>query len=197
MGSPSNEPERDNDESQRSVVISDAFYMQTTEVTQGQWRKVMGSNPSSFKYCGDDCPVEQVSWNDVQEFIRKLNSMEGTEKYRLPTEAEWEYAARAGTTTAYSFGDSGSELGDYGWYDRNSGNKTHPAGQKRANPWGLYDVHGNVWEWTQDIYKGGSGRVIRGGSWYGSARYCRSAYRSSGDPGFRDRYLGFRLARTK
>jgi formylglycine-generating enzyme required for sulfatase activity len=194
MGSPANEPGRLNDERQRR---SDAFYLQTTEVTQGQWRKVMGNNPSYFKNCGDDCPVEQVSWNDVQEFIRKLNSMEGTDKYRLPTEGEWEYAARAGTTTAFSFGDSESKLGDYGWYDGNSGRNTHPAGQKRPNPWGLYDVHGNVWEWAQDIYEGGSVRVFRGGSWFNYAGRCRSARRNGYDPGNRFSDLGFRLARTK
>jgi formylglycine-generating enzyme required for sulfatase activity len=170
------------------VTISSAYYLQTTEVTQGQWKKVMGSNPSKFKNCGDDCPVEQVSWSDVQVFIRKLNSQEGTDKYRLPTEAEWEYACRAGTTTAYSFGDNESDLGDYGWYHGNSGNRTHPVGQKRPNPWGLYDVHGNVWEWTQT--EEGSRRVFRGGSWPYNAGHCHSAFRYVSVPGVRFNTLG-------
>ena len=105
MGSPSNEPKRDKDEKQHRVTLTQGFYMQTTEVTQGQWQRVMGSNPSFFKNCGDDCPVEQVSWEDCRKFIRKLNRMEGMRKYRLPTEAEWEYAARAGTDTPFAFGD--------------------------------------------------------------------------------------------
>jgi formylglycine-generating enzyme required for sulfatase activity/serine/threonine protein kinase len=194
MGSPQSEPGRDNDETQHRVTISSAYYLQTTEVTQGQWKKVMGSNPSKFKNCGDDCPVEQVSWSDVQVFIRKLNSQEGTDKYRLPTEAEWEYACRAGTTTAYSFGDNESDLGDYGWYHGNSGNRTHPVGQKRPNPWGLYDVHGNVWEWTQT--EEGSRRVFRGGSWPYNAGHCHSAFRYVSVPGVRFNTLGFRLLRT-
>ena len=108
----------------------------------------MGDNPSHVK--GDDLPVERVSWDDVQEFIRKLNKKEGTDKYRLPSEAEWEYACRAGATTRYSFGDSESKLGDYAWYHENSGDKTHPVGKKKPNPYGLYDMHGNVWERVQD-----------------------------------------------
>ena len=174
---------------QHRVSISKPFYLQTTEVTQGQWRSVMGNNPSGFK--GDDLPVERVSWNAVQEFIVKLNAKEGGNKYRLPTESEWEYAARAGSTTAYCFGDDEGRLGDYAWYDKNSGSKTHPVGQKKPNSWGLYDLHGNVWEWVQDWYgdyssgsstdpsgaSSGSYRVIRGGSWYLTARGCRSAFR--------------------
>ena len=189
------------------VTISKPFYLQSTEVTQGQWRAVMGSNPSNFK--GDDLPVEQVSWNDAQEFIRKLNAKEGSDKYRLPTEAEWEYAARAGSQSKYCFGDDAGRLGDYAWYDSNSGNKTHAVGQKKPNGWGLYDMHGNVWEWVQDwkaSYSSGSStdpsgpssgsvRVFRGGGWNDPARYCRSASRGWGDPGFRSIYLGFRLAR--
>ena len=110
----------------------------------------MGNSPSFFK--GDDLPVEQVSWNDVQEFIKKLNENEGTDKYRLPTEAEWEYSARVGISTMYSYGNNTSELGDYAWYDRNSNGTTHVVGQKKPNPWGLYDLHGNVWEWVQDSW---------------------------------------------
>jgi len=209
MGSPSSEAGRDSDESPvHQVKISNAFYMGKYEVTQKQWRDVMGSSPSNFK--GDNLPVEQVSWNDAQEFIKKLNEKEGVNKYRLPTEAEWEYSARAGTTTRYSFGDEEAKLGDYAWYDANSGSKTHDVGQKKPNLWGLYDMHGNVWEWVQDMYHNsysgahidgsawegsGSRRVVRGGDWGDNARSCRSAYRSHGDPDARDYSHGFRLLR--
>jgi formylglycine-generating enzyme required for sulfatase activity len=190
------------------VAIQNAFYMCSYEITQGQWRAVMGSNPSFFT--GDDLPVEQVSWDDVQEFIKKLNAKEGTDKYRLPSEAEWEYACRAGTTTRYSFGDSDLKLGEYAWYDDEFG-ETHPVGQKKPNPWGLYDMHGNVWEWVQDTFHGnyngapsdgsaweggsGSPRIIRGGSWLDGAYYCRSAKRRVDDPGNRRGTVGFRLVR--
>ena len=210
MGSPSNENGRDNDEGPvYSVTISKPFYMGKYEVTQEQWRDVMGNNPSRFR--GDNLPVEDVSWNYVQEFIKKLNEKEGINKYRLPSEAEWEYAARAGTTTRYSFGDDEGKLGEYAWYADNSGRKAHNVGQKKPNPWGLYDMHGNVWEWTQDWYhddyKGaptdgsawegsGASRVNRGGSWGSNARNCRSAYRDDFVPDFRDRNLGFRLLRS-
>ena len=179
MGSPSNESGRYDNEKQHRVTLTKGFHMQTTEVTQRQWKAVMGNNPSNFKNCGDNCPVEEVSWNDVQDFIRKLNQREGGSKYRLPTEAEWEYAARAGTTTRFSFGDDEGRLGEYAWYSGNSGRKTHSVGQKTPNAWDLYDMHGNVWEWCQDWYgdypsgsvtdsigpSSGSRRVIRGGSW--------------------------------
>ena len=125
----------------------------------------MGDNPSYFT--GDDnLPVERVSWDNVQRFITKLNDKEGTSKYRLPSEAEWEYACRAGTTTRYSFGDNESELGEYAWYSSNSDSQTHPVGQKRANPWGLYDMHGNVWEWVQDCWHDSySGAPADGRAW--------------------------------
>lgn len=149
MGSPPNEKYREAHEGPvHHVILTNAFYMGKYEVTQKQWRDVMGNNPSYFK--DDARPVEQVSWNDAQEFIKKLNEKEGTDKYRLPSEAEWEYAARAGTTTMYSFGDDESMLGDYAWYEKNSGERTHPVGQKKPNPWGLYDMHGSLWEWVQD-----------------------------------------------
>lgn len=170
----------------------------------------MGSSPSYYK--GDDLPVEKVSWNDVQDFIKKLNEKEGGNKYRLPTEAEWEYSVRAGTTTRYSFGDEESKLGDYAWYYANSGSKTHEVGQKKPNPWGLYDMHGNVWEWVQDIYhnsysgapndgsfwKSGDGsyRVIRGGGGGYGAGGCRSAVRTYYGQALRRRDLGFRLLRV-
>ena len=167
----------------------------------------MGNNPSYFKNCGDDCPVEQVSWEDAQDFIRKLNAREGGSRYRLPTEAEWEVGCRGGSETPYANGKSLSLLG---WYDDNSGEKTHPVASKEPNAWGLYDMHGNVWEWCQD-WKGGypsghvtdpvgpssgSFRVKRGGGWYYFARFCRSAYRDVSSPGLRYNNLGLRLLRT-
>nr|WP_321497632.1 formylglycine-generating enzyme family protein [uncultured Methanolobus sp.] len=193
------------------VRLSDDFYIGTYEVTQAQWEEVMGSNPSSFK--GDDNPVDSISWNDVQEFISKLNEKEGTTSYRLPTEAEWEYAAAAGTTTLYSFGeideDEGPFLKDYAWYQENSYEKTHEVGQKLANPWGLYDVHGNVWEYVQDswvdnyggasedgsaVEKGSSSlRVARGGSYSSKENALYTAYRRKQDPRDGDSSIGFRL----
>jgi formylglycine-generating enzyme required for sulfatase activity len=233
MGSPSNDVGRfDSEGPVHHVKISNAFYMGKYEVTQKQWRDIMGSSPSYFK--GDNLPVEQVSWNDVQDFIKKFNEKEGGNKYRLPTEAEWEYSARAGTTTRYSFGDDESMLGDYAWYVSNSGTrqpkkgdyfgydkddllqniwngKTHPVGEKKPNPWGLYDMYGNVLEWVQDSanrdYNGaptdgsswegsGSYRVFRGGGWNDFAGGCRSASRYGYDPVYRGSAVGFRLLRV-
>jgi formylglycine-generating enzyme required for sulfatase activity len=144
------------------VKINNPFYLGIYPVTQREWKAVMDDNPSYFK--GDDMPVEQVSWDDVQEFIKKLNEKEGTDRYRLPSEAEWEYACRVGTTSRYSFGDDESKLGDYAWYDDNSGDKTHPVGQKKPNSWGLYDMHGNVWEWVQDKWHDSYGGAPTDGS---------------------------------
>ena len=191
------------------VTIEKAYYLGKYEVTQKEWREVMGSNPSYFK--GDYMPVEQVSWNDAQEFIKKINEMEGTNKYRLLSEAEWEYAARGGTTTRFSFGDDESDLSYYAWYKVNSGSEAHLVGQKQPNPWGVYDMHGNVMEWVQDKQysdydsaptdgsawedSSSSGRVVRGGSWYGSAWNCRSAYRLGLDLDLRNSAIGFRLLR--
>jgi formylglycine-generating enzyme required for sulfatase activity len=199
--------EFDDEEHVHKVRINNPFYLGTYPVTQREWKAVMGDNPSNFK--GDDLPVEQVSWDDVQVFIKKLNEKEGTDKYRLPSEAEWEYACRAGTTTKYSFGDSEKKLGGYAWYDKNSDDKTHPVGQKKPNPWGLYDMHGNVWEWVQDewhdgydgaptdgsAWESGDGayRVYRGGCWLDVARCCRSAFRDHFNPRNRVINLGFRL----
>ncbi|WP_321416515.1 SUMF1/EgtB/PvdO family nonheme iron enzyme [uncultured Methanomethylovorans sp.] len=191
------------------VKISKPFYLGKYPVTQKEWKAVMGSNPSYYK--GDNGPVEQVSWNDVQEFVRKLNSKEGNEKYRLPSEAEWEYACRAGTTTKYCFGDNESKLDEYAWYNVNSEGKTHPVGQKKPNLWGLCDMHGNVWEWVQDKWhdsykfaptdgsalEGSSSlRVFRGGSWYGNVGFCRSANRGLFSPINCNNGLGFRLLRA-
>lgn len=212
MGSPSDEEDRGDEEGPvHEVTIEQVYYLGTYEVTQEQWVEVMGDNPSDSNK-GDNYPVEDVSWNDVQEFVEKLNEMEGTDKYRLPSEAEWEYACQAGTTTRYSFGDDESDLSEYGWYEGNSGRETHPVGQKLPNPWGLYDMHGNVYEWVQDRYHNdyegaptdgsawesgsSSARVSRGGSWLGNARYCRSTNRDLDDPGNRLDYLGFRLLRA-
>jgi len=208
MGSPPHEINRADDENLHIVTISKPFYMQSTQVTQGQWEEVMGNNPSFFRNCGDNCPVENVSWDDAQEFIRKLNQVKGTDKYRLPTVAEWEYACRAGSTTRYYFGDDEAELGEYAWYHNNSDGKTHPVGQKKPNAWGLYDMHGNVWEWCQDWYGEYSGsvtdpkgpisgeyRVLRGGSWIHGERGMRSAYRLRLRPDGRFSFIGFRLAR--
>jgi len=190
------------------VTISKPFYLGKYQVTQAQWKMIMGDTPSRFK--GDTRPVEQVSWNDCQEFIKNLNSREEVDTYRLPTEAEWEYACRGGTTTRFCFGDEETMLSQHAWYGRSSGGETHPVGQKKANAWGLYDMHGNVWEWCQDRYgtypwkavadprgaSSGSGRVGRGGSWNGDAKFCASAYRSRFVPGYRYSSLGFRLARS-
>jgi formylglycine-generating enzyme required for sulfatase activity len=192
---------------QHRVSISKPFYLGKYEVTQAQWTAVMNSNPSTFE--GQSNPVVNVSWDEAQEFVKRLNQKEGTSRYRLPTEAEWEYAARAGTSSIWFFGDDAGALSSYAWFDGNSGETTHPVGQKQPNPWGLYDMHGNVWEWVQDWYgeryysssmstdpKGpstGSSRVRRGGSWGRSAKYCRSAYRSSYSPDFHSDGVGFRL----
>ena len=213
MGSPKNEPGRDDDENQHTVKLTRGFYMQTTEITQGQWMAIMGNNPSRFKECGKDCPVENVSWEDVQNFINKLNKKENSTGYRLPTEAEWEYTVRAGSTTAFANGEiketgCGEEpnLTVMGWYCGNSDWKTHPVAQKQANVWGLYDMHGNVWEWCEDnftkkladgvdpLISNDSGlRVARGGCLFNKARYCRSAVRYRFKPVKRSSILGARL----
>ena len=173
-------------------------------MTQALWQSVMGSNPSYFK--GDNLPVENVSCDDCQEFISKLNRMTGR-TFRLPTEAEWEYAARGGKKSrGYQYSGS-SNISDVAWYDGNSGSKTHPVGTKQANELGLYDMTGNVWERCQDWYYSyvsssqtnprgavsGSYRVYRGGSWYYNARCCRSSYRYCDAPDYRFNYIGLRL----
>ena len=191
------------------VTISRAFYLGRYPVTQRQWEAVMDGNPSHFKGDGNR-PVESVSWHDAQEFIRRLNEREGHGRYHLPSEAEWEYAARAGTNTRYSFGDEPGHLGRYAWFAENSGGSTSPVGRKEPNAWGLYDMYGNVWEWVQDrwgpdYYSAsalsdpggptiGAQRVLRGGSWFNTARYCRSTIRYREPPDGRNRSFGFRLA---
>jgi len=219
MGSPSDEPGADSDEDewpQHQVTLTQPFYMQQTEVTQAQWEAVMGSSPSYFSGC-PTCPVEKVSWDDVQVFLGYMNARgEGT--YDLPTEAQWGYAARAGSITAFYNGgitETGSgydpNLDAIGWYTYNSGSETHPVAQKTPNAWGLYDMTGNVWEWCQDWYSSsyydsspstdpagpssGSNRVNRGGSWYSTAGYSRSAFRNYYSPTARYIHLGFRLTR--
>ena len=186
------------------VTLTNDYYIGKYEVTQALWKTVMGSNPSYFK--GDNLPVEQVSWNDCQEFISKLNGLTG-KKFRLPTEAEWEYAARGGKKSrGYQYSGS-SNISDVAWYDGNSGSKTHLVGTKQANELGLYDMSGNVYEWCQDWFGfyvsssqtnptgavSGSYRVDRGGSWAFNARHCRSSYRDSGTPVSRYKFLGLRL----
>jgi formylglycine-generating enzyme required for sulfatase activity len=192
----------------RHVTISQPFYLGKYAVTQAQWLTLMGTNPSRFP--GEDHPVESVSWDDVQAFIRALNAREWGGKYRLPTEAEWEYAARAGATTAYCFGGDARLLDAYAWYAANARGTTHPVGQRQPNAWGLYDMHGNVWEWVQDWYgpypaapardpqgpASGSHRVRRGGGWHSDAPECSAAYRSIIKAGDRYSTLGFRLLRV-
>ncbi|REJ40445.1 MAG: serine/threonine-protein kinase pkn1 [Microcystis flos-aquae TF09] len=191
MGSPDSDPDaRDNQKPQHQVEVN-SFAIGKYPVTQAQYEAVMGTNPSRFKNNPQN-PVEDVSWNDAQAFCQKLSQITG-KTYRLPTEAEWEYACRAGTTTPYYFGDDANQLGDYAWYNGNSQNTTHPVGQKKPNAWGLYDMSGNVWEWCEDNWhdnyigapKDGSAwltndnhsQIVRGGSWYNKPYNCRSACR--------------------
>ena len=192
MGSPTDEKGRDDNETLHWVAITRPFYIGKYKMTQEQWEKVMGANPSNFK--GAKNPVENVSWDGCQGFLKKLNGM-GVEEgqFRLPTEAQWEWACRAGTRTRFCSGDADESLPDYAWFDANSGNTTHPVGEKKPNAWGLFDMHGNTWEWCGDWYgesgggwvpqhdpagpATGSDRVLRGGSWNHSPGRCRSAFR--------------------
>ncbi len=193
----------DDEKPTHNVTLS-SYYICKYEVTQALWRAVMGSNPSNFK--GDNLPVECVSWNDCQTFINRLNSYTGR-NFRLPTEAEWEFAARGGNySRRYKYSGS-NYIGDVAWYDSNSGRRTHPVGTKQANELGLYDMSGNVWEWCSDWYgsyssysqsnptgpNSGSPRVLRGGSWYCFARRCRSSFRAYNAPGISAGSLGLRL----
>ena len=230
MGSPKKEKDRGDDEKQVKVTITRAFELGKTVVTQKQWTEVMGTDPwnwENLKETGDNYPAVYVSWDKASLFCEHLTSYEreagrlsANQTYRLPTEAEWEYACRAGTTTAYSFGDAESSLGDYAWYCENSGvdsaglsngdSKLHEVATKKPNPWGLFDMHGNVWEWCEDWYKdflsggndpqgpsAGSDRVFRGGNWLSDASFCRSADRTYRNPtGSGYRYGGFRIVRV-
>ncbi|MEZ5478712.1 MAG: SUMF1/EgtB/PvdO family nonheme iron enzyme [Thiolinea sp.] len=205
MGSPPDEPERYGDETQHQVTLSKGFWLADTTVTQALWESVMGNNPSHFKGNPTKWPVERISWNDCQEFIRKLNQQANNLSVNLPSEAEWEYACRASTETPYYFGNIivphqanvGQEIG-----------KTVAVKSYPANAWGLYDMHGNVWEWCQDSYaeyssdklidpqgqQDGKLRVLRGGSWGDISRNCRSAIRSRESADGSNRGYGFRLA---
>ncbi len=198
------------------VTLSKPFLIGKYEVTQKQWTAVMGGKkkPSAFK--GENLPVESVSWAEVQSFLTALNKKEGKDKYRLPTEAEWEYCCRAGGEGVYGQTKEGAaitpeSLGDYAWYTANAGNKTHPVGTKKPNAWGLYDMHGNVWEWCQDWYGFGfyanapandpvnaeteTERVIRGGSWFLGPNNLRCSFRGGSLPDAKSSYIGFRLVR--
>ncbi|MCA2552205.1 MAG: SUMF1/EgtB/PvdO family nonheme iron enzyme [Microcystis sp. M04BS1] len=204
MGSPDNDPDAESWEKHQHLVKVNSFAIGKYPITQAQYEAVMGTNPSNFVNNPQN-PVEKVSWNDAQAFCQKLSQITG-KTYRLPTEAEWEYACRAGTTTRYYFGDDANQLGDYAWYRKNSQGTTHPVGQKKPNAWGLYDMSGNVWEWCEDnwhnsyknapsdgsawLINDNNRHIIRGGSWFVIPRNCRSAYRStydnrSSDYGFR------------
>lgn len=198
------------DEKPAHEVCVDDFYMGKYDVTQGQWQVVMGNNPSLFKDCGDNCPVEMVSWIDAQEFISKLNKRSGEKKYRLPTEAEWEYAARSGGKREKYAGSD--DVDSVAWCGSNSDRTTHPVGTKSPNGLGIYDMNGNVWQWVQDWYAAnyygksarknprgpgsGSDRVMRGGSWNSGLDSVWASLRGYVTPDVRGNFAGFRLLRT-
>jgi formylglycine-generating enzyme required for sulfatase activity len=212
--------DKDEIDAQPHEVFISSFYIDKYLVTQQQYKKVMEENPSRWK--ADKNPVEQVRWSDAVKYCNTRSLKEGllpcydlktwkcnfdANGYRLPTEAEWEYACRAGTKTKYFFGNDSSKLADYAWLDENSGGKPHPVGQKQSNPWGLYDMLGNVWQWCNDFYKvdyyqespeenprgpdAGETKVVRGGAWKFSADSCRSGYRYNEDPGYSDVCFGY------
>lgn len=205
MGSSESEGS-DDEHPQHKVKITKPFYMGIYPVTQAQYKAVMGENPSHFK--GSENPVETVPWHDASKFCEEL-SVETDKEVWLPTEAQWEYACRAGTTTVYSFGNANSKLSRYAWYSDNSGDETHPVGKKKPNPWGLHDMHGNVWEWcsdwhANDVYTiservdpvgpfSGIARVLRGGYWDDSEFSCRSADRRRDFPDYSRSIIGFRV----
>ena len=205
MGSPANEGGNPKSDAQHKVTLTKGFYMGVYTVTQEEWVAVMDNNPSKFEGA-KKLPVDSVSWEDCHAFIKILRKID-KKPYRLPTEAEWEYSCRAGTTAAYHFGDDKGLLGQYAWYAENAGGKTHPVGQKKPNAWGLHDMHGNVFQWCQDWIgaypqkavvdpqgpEKGDGRVLRGGSWGHAPNECRSASRPWNEPGNRSSDFGFRL----
>jgi formylglycine-generating enzyme required for sulfatase activity len=202
MGSPANDPDRRGDEVQHRVTLTQGFRLGIYEVTQGQWTAVMNSSPSEVK--GDDLPVSHVSWDDAVAFCSKLSELEGRQ-YSLPTEAQWEYACRAGTTGAFS---GNGNLDDMGWYKDNADKMAHPVGQKTPNAWGLYDMYGNVYEWSSDWHRvyppdavtdpvgppSGSHRILRGGGSFSTPWLCRSASRNRGAPAIPGNKMGFRVA---
>ncbi|HHP7236336.1 MAG TPA: formylglycine-generating enzyme family protein [Desulfobacterales bacterium] len=203
------EQAEDHETPQHPVTFKHGFFMGKVPVAQAQWSALMADNPSEF--AGGHRPVEGVSWHDVQVFIEKLNTKEATDAYRLPTEAEWEYAARAGSDSAYTFGHDTSRLSQYAWYRKNAGDQTHSVGQLEPNAWGLHDMHGNVHEWCRDWFdrnyysqspstdppgpSSGLAKSLRGGDWGSEDWYCRCASRSLGSPDRRSSRLGFRLVR--
>jgi len=192
-----------------TVSISKPFLLGESEVTQALWEKVMGNNPSFYKH--PNHPMENVSWLEVQDFIKKLNALEPGSVYRLPTEAEWEYAARAGSVSKFCFGNSFETLDQYAWTRRNAGKKHHPVRTRKPNDWGLYDMHGNVWEWCADYYSAylsgqqldpigpevGTERVYRGGSFHYAPHYSQCAYRLRFKEDYRSIFIGFRLVLEK
>jgi formylglycine-generating enzyme required for sulfatase activity len=217
MGSARREPGDPADETPTAIRITRGFFLQTTEVTQGQWEAVMHNNPSFFSECGKTCPVERVSWDECIEFIGRLNALEGTDSYRLPTEAEWEYACKLETepdTIRGTLADTACFKDPYldkrGWYCSNAGGTTHPVGEKEPNTLGIYDMHGNVYEWCHDWYgpypegpavdytgpAQGEAKIMRGGAYCYLSGHCRTAHRRRHSPNFRNKYLGFRLAKN-
>lgn len=205
MGTPANDPGSEADNGQHRVRITKPCYMGKHEVTQGQWGRAMGTNPSYFH--GGTKPVERVSWDGVQEFLKRAGG-----GLCLPTEAQWEYACRAGSTTKYCFGDERDSLTDYGWFSSISRRTTHSVGLKKPNAWGLHDMYGNVWEWCSDWYgqtyygespaadpqgpSTGQERVLRGGGWATTPAYCSAAYRYSNDPAYVYFGYGFRVLKN-
>lgn len=196
----------DGDESPKhQVTFTQPFYLGTCEVTQEQWEKIMGGNPSEFR--GPKLPVDTVSWDDCQSFLARLQQQTGRQ-FALPTEAQWEYACRAGTTTAWNFGSTGANAGDYAWIGENSGGTTHPVGTKQPNAWGLHDMYGNVWEWCADWYEkhtyasgavvdprgpaAGESRILRGGAWGEHVDNARSSIRNCNGPDGRHNGTGLR-----
>ena len=221
MGSPETEEDREVEENQVDVTLTRGFWLGKYVVTQDEWEKVIGTKPwndQDYVKDGPNYPATYVSWIDAVAYVQKLTEQDQQAgrlpkgwKYRLPTEAQWEYACRAGTTTAYSFGNDAGQLVDYAWYDQNAWNVekrfAHAVGEKRVNGWGQHDMHGNVLEWCQDLYthklvggidpkgsQSGTDRVDRGGSWSGIGQYCRSADRGGSYPSLRSSYQGFRVA---
>jgi formylglycine-generating enzyme required for sulfatase activity len=212
MGSPETAPNHQFNETQHKVTLSRGFWMQQTELTQNQYQHLMGSNPAFYK--GEQNPVESVTWTEAAEFARRLSELppetKAGNRFRLPTEAEWEYACRAGSTTMFPHGDDEAGLEDFAWYHKNSASTTHPVGEKQPNAWGLHDMHGNVSEWCQDFYgdysreaaidprrpQSGERRTLRGGGWFQVAMWQRSSHRDAFVPSVRYVGLGFRLVAT-